>query len=72
MARMFGDSERLRDGDNRYRWHGGALGRPWRSILNIETKRRMDMPARRFNEGDIDFEAIDADLAKLVAPKLGL
>ena len=30
------------------------------------------MPARRFNEGDIDFEAIDADLAKLVAPKLGL
>ena len=30
------------------------------------------MAARRFNEGDIDFEAIDADLAKLVAPKLGL
>ena len=30
------------------------------------------MPARRFNEGDIDFEAIDADLAKLVAPKLSL
>ena len=30
------------------------------------------MPARRFNEGDIDFEAIDADLAKLVAPKLTL
>ena len=30
------------------------------------------MPARRFNEGDIDFEAVDADLAKLVAPKLGL
>ena len=30
------------------------------------------MPAQRFNEGDIDFEAIDADLAKLVAPKLGL
>ena len=30
------------------------------------------MPARRFNEGDIDFEAIDADLAKLTAPKLSL
>ena len=30
------------------------------------------MPARQFNEGDIDFEAIDADLAKLVAPKLSL
>ena len=30
------------------------------------------MAARRFNEGVIDFEAIDADLAKLVAPKLGL
>ena len=30
------------------------------------------MPARRFNEGDVDFEAIDADLAKLVAPKLSL
>ncbi len=30
------------------------------------------MPARRFNEGDIDFEAIDADLVKLVAPKLSL
>ena len=28
------------------------------------------MPARRFNEGDIDFDAIDADLAKLAAPKL--
>ena len=30
------------------------------------------MPARRFNEGDIDFEAIDADLSKLAAPKLSL
>ena len=30
------------------------------------------MPARRFNEGDIDFEAIDADLAKMAAPKLSL
>ena len=30
------------------------------------------MPAQRFNEGDIDFEAIDADLTKLVPPKLSL
>ena len=30
------------------------------------------MPARRFNEADIDFDAIDGELAKLVPPKLGL
>ena len=30
------------------------------------------MVARRFNEADIDFGAIDADLAKLAPPKLGL
>ena len=30
------------------------------------------MPGRRFNEGDIDFEAIDADLAKLAPPKLSV
>ena len=30
------------------------------------------MPARRFNETDIDFEAIDGDLAKLAPPKLSL
>ena len=30
------------------------------------------MVARRFNESDIDFEAIDADLAKLAPPKLTL
>ena len=30
------------------------------------------MVARRYNESDIDFEAIDADLAKLAPPKLGL
>ena len=30
------------------------------------------MVARRFNESDIDFEAIDADLAKLAPPKLSL
>ena len=26
------------------------------------------MPARRFNEADIDFDAIDGELAKLVPP----
>ena len=30
------------------------------------------MVARRFNESDIDFEAIDADLARLAPPKLTL
>ena len=30
------------------------------------------MPARRFNEADIDFDAIDGELAKLVPPKLSL
>ena len=30
------------------------------------------MAARRFNETDIDFEAIDGDLAKLAPPKLSL
>ena len=30
------------------------------------------MPARRYNESDIDFDAIDADLAKLEPPKLSL
>ena len=30
------------------------------------------MVARRFNESEIDFEAIDADLAKLSPPKLSL
>ena len=30
------------------------------------------MVARRYNEADIDFGAIDADLAKLAPPKLGL
>ena len=28
------------------------------------------MPAKRFNEADIDFDAIDGELAKLVPPKL--
>ncbi len=30
------------------------------------------MAARLFNEGDIDFKAIDSDLARLTAPKLSL
>ena len=30
------------------------------------------MAAKRFNETDIDFEAIDGELAKLVPPKLSL
>ena len=30
------------------------------------------MPAKRFNEADIDFDAIDGELAKLVPPNLGL
>ena len=30
------------------------------------------MPAKRFNETDIDFEAIEGDLAKLAPPKLSL
>ena len=30
------------------------------------------MPAKRFNEADIDFDAIDGESAKLVPPKLSL
>ena len=30
------------------------------------------MPAKRFNKADIDFNAIDGELAKLVPPKLSL
>ena len=30
------------------------------------------MPAKRFNEADIDFDAMDGKLAKLVPPKLSL
>ena len=30
------------------------------------------MPAKRFNEADIDFNAMDGELAKLVPPKLSL
>jgi transposase len=30
------------------------------------------MVVRRFNESDVDFEAIDAELAKLTPPKLSL
>ena len=38
----------------------------------LETAGRWTMPARRFNEVDIDFDAIDGELAKLVPPKLSL
>ena len=31
---------------------------------------RRNMSAKRFNEADIDFDAIDGELAKLVPPKL--
>ena len=30
------------------------------------------MSAKRFNEADIDFDAIDGEMAKLVPPKLSL
>ena len=30
------------------------------------------MPAKRFNEADFDFNAIDGEMAKLVPPKLSL
>ena len=30
------------------------------------------MPAKRFNEADIDFDALDDELAKLEPPKLSL
>ena len=37
-------------------------------------KQRGDgrLPAKRFNEADIDFDAMDGELAKLVPPKLSL
>ena len=38
----------------------------------LETAGRWTMPARRFNEADIDFDAMDGELAKLVPPKLSL
>ena len=39
---------------------------PWKKAEDVV------MVARRYNEADIDFGAIDADLAKLAPPKLGL
>ena len=33
---------------------------------------RRNMPAKRFNEADIDFDAMDGESAKLVPPKLSL
>ena len=41
-------------------------------IAVLEPAGRRTMPARRFNEADIDFDAIDGELAKLVPPKLSL
>ena len=52
------------------RWGLGATMR--RHVEKRQEAEDRIMPARRFNEGDIDFEAIDADLAKLAAPKLSL
>ena len=38
----------------------------------LEIAGRWTIPAKRFNEADIDFNAIDGELAKLVPPKLSL
>ena len=35
-------------------------------------EKRRNMSAKRFNEADIDFDAIDGEMAKLVPPKLSL
>ena len=35
-------------------------------------RERRNISAKRFNEADIDFDAIDGELAKLVPPKLSL
>ena len=43
----------------------------WLFVGTMDVEARI-MVARRFNESDIDFEAIDADLAKLAPPKLSL
>ena len=41
-------------------------------LMELQDAGARIMVARRFNESDIDFEAIDADLAKLAPPKLSL
>ena len=43
----------------------------WLFVGTMDVEARI-MVARRFNESDIDFEAIDTDLAKLSPPKLSL
>ena len=44
-----------------------------RNVLNwLNNANGKIMVVRRYNESDVDFEAIDADLAKLVPPKLSL
>ena len=42
----------------------------WQKLVQKNEVKRM--VARRFNEADVDFEAIDGDLAKLAPPKLSL
>ncbi len=42
----------------------------WQELAQENEVKRM--VARRFNEADVDFEAIDGDLAKLAPPKLSL
>ena len=52
-------------------WQVGRLIMCWLLTGLHDTEARI-MVARRFNESEIDFEAIDADLAKLSPPKLSL
>ena len=41
-------------------------------ITKPEMPERRNMSANRFNEADIDFDAIDGEMAKLVPSKLSL
>ena len=52
-------------------WQAGRSIMQELHLGKLEVEARI-MVARRFNESDIDFEAIDADLAKLAPPKLSL
>ena len=52
-------------------WQAGQSIMHWLLVGTLDVEARI-MVARRFNESDIDFEAIDADLAKLAPPKLSL
>ncbi len=44
----------------------------WNHPQLQELEEDTGMVARRFNEADVDFEAIDGDLSKLAPPKLSL